>query len=485
MDIKNIKLEKIVWLLISILSVFISIAILLDTTRPEYYRWLPLLPLSFSLINFLSYGIYKDIFNFSINLAKLVIHILFFIRESLAIFFLYKGGYTATLHMLSEKNVNKGIFLMILETSCVYIVLNFYGKIRFKKIYSSFYKLIIRRGKFKKSKYRIVGAIMIGCVSFCVLSYVVSPLIRNSYSAIWDSSLLSTDGYFLAKTEAQAGSKDRILFTLFNVIFDFTRILFPCLILYKLRRKLGDKIIGVIIGALLCVLQFSMILNENIYILITVMIIGIFMLKIFPKYKNIMKRVLVIAGIIVTIFYFISVAFTVSVGKGSIYEILSDMFQIYFPGITNIACGFNIVDNHIFSTLFFDIYEAIPFHSTLFGLSGDRLSDLYNSYNGVKYTICPGIIQSYHYLGFLAPIITCIIVIIALNTQKKLNNSKDVFSYAAYALLLIYSSMTPVCYYPTVLLSRFLSTMVPMFMIAKFAGNNYSFKRIGIGVDME
>lgn len=83
-------------------------------------------------------------------------------------------------------------------------------------------------------------------------------------------------------------------------------------------------------------------------------------------------------------------------------------------------------------------------------------------------------------MGIFAPVVTCCIVIIALKTQKKLNDSKDMFAYAAYALLLIYTSMTPVCYYPTVLLSRFLSTILPMLIISKFAGNNYTFNRIGI-----
>lgn len=480
MNIRKIKFEKAIWILVSVLSLLISMVVMLDINKPIYYTCLPLLPLSFAIINFFSYGIYENIFDFSHNLAKLIIHVLFFIRESVAIYFLYKGSYVATLNKLSEKNVNAGIALMIFETCCVYIVLNFYGKIHFKlgKLHS--FKPTIKNGKYKKSKYKFVGFIMMVCVLFCMLAYAISPLIRNSYSALWDSSLLSTDGYFLAKMEAQAGSKDRILFTLFNVFFDFTRILFPCLVLYELRKKIGDKFGCVAVGAILCVIQFAMILNENIYILITVMIIGIFMLKIFPKYRNFMKRMLIVVGIIVVVYYFISVAFTVSVGKGNIYEIFSDMFQIYFPGITNIACGFNIVDNNILNTLFFDIYEAIPFHSTLFGLSGDRLSDLYNAYNGVKYTICPGIIQSYHYLGIFAPVVTCCIVIIALKTQKKLNDSKDMFAYAAYALLLIYTSMTPVCYYPTVLLSRFLSTILPMLIISKFAGNNYTFNRIGI-----
>lgn len=483
MNKEKIKFEKVIWMLITVFSIIISMVVTLDKNKPSYYTWLPLLPLSFAVINFFSYGIYNNIFDFSHNLAKLIIHLLYFIRESVAIYFLYKGGYTATLYKLSEKNINAGISLMIFETCCVYIVLNYYGKIHLKLGKLHFFKPTIRKGVYKKSKYKYVGFIMMFCVLFCILAYTMSPLIRNSYTALWDSSLLSADSYFLAKMEAQAGSKDRILFTLFNVFFDFTRILFPCFVLYILRKKIGDKFICIIIGTILCIVQFAMILNENIYILITCMIIGIYMLKIFPQYRSFMKRMLIIVGTIIVVYYFISVAFTVSIGKGNIYEILSDMFQIYFPGITNIACGFNIVDHNVLNTLFFDIYEAIPFHSTLFGLSGDRLSDLYNACNGVKYTICPGIIQSYHYLGVFAPAVTCGIVIIALKTQKKLNESKDMFAYAAYALLLIYTSMTPVCYYPTVLLSRFLSTILPMLIISKFAGNNYTFDRIGIMED--
>lgn len=81
----------------------------------------------------------------------------------------------------------------------------------------------------------------------------------------------------------------------------------------------------------------------------------------------------------------------------------------------------------------------------------------------------------------LANNLECSLMAIPLVAHEAL--TKDMFAYAAYALLLIYTSMTPVCYYPTVLLSRFLSTILPMLIISKFAGNNYTFDRIGIMED--
>lgn len=93
MNIRKIKFEKAIWILVSVLSLLISMVVMLDINKPIYYTCLPLLPLSFAIINFFSYGIYENIFDFSHNLAKLIIHVLFFIRESVAIYFLYKGGY--------------------------------------------------------------------------------------------------------------------------------------------------------------------------------------------------------------------------------------------------------------------------------------------------------------------------------------------------------------------------------------------------------
>ena len=56
MNKEKIKFEKVIWMLITVFSIIISMVVTLDKNKPSYYTWLPLLPLSFAIINFFSYG---------------------------------------------------------------------------------------------------------------------------------------------------------------------------------------------------------------------------------------------------------------------------------------------------------------------------------------------------------------------------------------------------------------------------------------------
>lgn len=466
---KIINKENVFYLAITFVSLFFSVAIFLDENCPTFYRFLPLLPFSYSLINLLSRRIYNGIFNIKENLAVLIIHLLYFVRQSLAIYILMLGNYYSALNKLTEDNCTRAIFLMILDSVIVYIFLNNYKRIVIgnKRIFS----VSLKKQKLG-NRGSIATVITIAISLFCIVTYMVSPLIKNSYSAIWNISL-QVDNYFLMKNNYQGGSAERILFTLFTQVFDFARIFVPCWIMYFCRKKIGQKPICLIIAMLLCVFQFSMILNENMYVLIVTFIFVLFVMRIFPKYASGIKAVLIVGGATIVIAYF-SMTMLVVASSTSGMESVSTMFQEYFPGVSNIACGFNIIDPNKMETLFYDIYETIPYHNTLFGLDGVRMSDLYNTFNGVKYKITPCLIQSYHYLGFFAPIISCLFVKIALSSQYKVQYAEDIFSYCAYMLLFILSAMTPICYYPTIFYSRYFSTILPMIIIARFSGSKYS-----------
>ena len=455
MKINHSFFEKLTWVSITLFSFYVSIVVFADNTKPHYYTWLPILPLSYGVINFFSYKIYKNIFNIFNNLAVLLIHILFFVRQSLAIYFLYAGDYASTLNKLTSDNVNKAIILMLYETFCVYLLLNLHKSRRLK--INSFKINIRKRTSIKSTNlFKVVGYLLFFLVVFCVFAYTTSPYIRNSYLSIFNGTLLEENRYYSTKVQLQPGTYERAIFSLFTSTLDFVRILFPCWVLFALRKYVGQKMICVVIGLLLCFAQFFMILNENVYILLCVFIIAVFMMKIYPKFRRGIFAFFSVTGVSVFIFLFVWVAKNVSLNT-SLSTAMSVMFQGYFPGVSNVACGFNIVDNSKLTTLFFDIYEAIPFHNTLFGLAGDKLSDLFNEVNGVRHYIPPCITQAYHYLGIFAPIVTMLFVKTALGAQKKLNNSDNMFSYLAYALLLLYSSMTPACYSITIFLGHFFS----------------------------
>ena len=465
---RSINIESVFYFSITIASLFFAMAVFSDANRPVFYRYLPLLPLSFSIINLFSRRVYRGIFNIKENLAVLIVHLLYFVRQSLAIYVLMLGNYYSSLSKLTEENCLNAIILMILDSVCVYILLNNYKRIVVgnKRVF----EVSLKKQKLG-NRGRLATVITIGILLFCFAAYSTSPLIKSSYSAIWDISL-QVDNYFLMRMNYQAGSAERILFTLFAQVFDFARIFIPCWIMYFCRKRIGQKPICLLIALLLCVFQFSMILNENMYVLIVTLIFVLFVMRIYPKYSSRIKGFLIVGGTAIVITYFMMTMLVVAANSNGL-ESISTMFQEYFPGVSTIACGFNINDPHKMETLFFDIYETIPYHNTLFGLSGVRLNELYNSCNAVKYKITPCLIQCYHYVGYFAPTISCFFVSTALKSQSKVKQAKDMFSYCAYLLLFIFSAMTPICYYPTIFFSRYFGTILPMIIISRFSGEKY------------
>lgn len=465
---RAISKESVFYIAITIASLFFSMAIFSDANRPDVYRYLPLLPLSYSIINLLSRRVYNGIFNIKENLSVLIIHLLYFVRQSLAIYILMLGNYYSSLNKLTGENCLRAILLMILDSMFVYILLNNYKRlvVRNKRIFD----VSLKKQKLG-NRGSVATVITLAILLFCFAAYMASPLIKSSYSAIWDISL-QVDKYYLMRMNYQGGSAERILFTLFSQVFDFARIFVPCWIMYFCRKRVGQKPICLVVALVLCVFQFSMILNENMYVLIVTLIFVLFVMRIYPKYASGIKVFLIVGGSAIIVIYFTMTMLVVASNSNGL-EAVSTMFQEYFPGVSNIACGFNIADPNKIETLFFDVYETIPYHNTVFGLSGVRLNELYNSCNGVKYKITPCLIQGYHYIGFLAPLISCFFVSCALKSQSKVNQAKDMFSYCAYLMLFIFSAMTPICYYPTIFFSRYFGTILPMIIISRFSGEKY------------
>ena len=462
--------EMILWIFTVISSVVISMVAFAENTAPDYYKNLYLIPILYALVNIIFANFFENIFNYKKSIVKIILFLTLYIRHSIAILFLVIGNYAATLNKLTYINVNKGIFLMSLEVFFIYLYVCFSNN---GKNNSANVKDTIKiKNQLSNKHIKIFGICLLICMFFCIYAYFTSSLVKNTYKPIWDSSLVGTDNYFLNRMTTAAGSKERIIYTLFCVIFDITRILLPCWIIFFIRKSFGEKLPGAIIGLLMCIWQLSMIGNETVFVLLVIVLNVLLIMKLYPKYEKLILKTMIIMGGCVFAYLFIWISGTISNSKNAL-EGFSNMFQVYFPGISNISAGFNVVDNNKINTLFFDLYEAIPFHNSLFGIEGDRLSVLYNNSNGVKYTITPCITQLYHYFWYFAPFISILIVKCAYYYEKKLKNSKNVFSYISYSILVIYLSMLIVCYYPTLILSRYLSTILPLILISKYAGSKY------------
>ncbi|WP_458411749.1 hypothetical protein ACNQFZ_12885 [Schinkia sp. CFF1] len=459
-------LSDIIFLIfVVLLSIFSGITILFDTLRPDYYVWLPMLPICFGLINILSFKAYKNIFN---KLTNIVVISLYTIRNVVTPLIMMFGNYYGAFKVLNSGIVNKAITLMIYESFIVFIFLAW----RSSKVVD------ISRGEkssiesYTKKKIKIFGLAIFLIILLCVFAYIKVPEIKTSYVSIFEGDKLVT----LLGTSEQlvTGTVDRILFTLFNFFFAILQIFIPLFLIYQLRNKFGDRFFPAIIS---CFVAFSNLLfmtNETAYTLLVIIVLFIVILKLYPKNKI---RLILTSGLT-----FIFILLNIYLLKSrDVYldstplENTSFMFQAYFPGVSNLAGVFNINNSSKLTTLFFDFYAMIPFRSTLFGLENDmRLVSLYTYQNNAPANIIPAIGQAYHYLGFLlSPLVSVFFVNTAYKFQEKLRDQTNLWMYCTWLFLAIYSSVAPIMYNFTIFGARFFFTILPMLMLAKYSSNRY------------
>ena len=456
-------IEVLLVFFIILLSTITGILIFLDTTRPYHYLWLPILPLSFGLINIFTFKIYYRIFN---KVAYLIIIFLYTIRNTITPLIMKFGQYYGNFKILNFEIVNKAIILMIYETFVVFFLLFYLEGKDFK--YKKRKKNRNHNIKYKTIPYGVFFLIII----ICIFAYFTVPEIKLNYVSIFNEGEKIV-GKIGAIEILPIGTYKRSLYTLFSFIFNISQIFLSIWIIVKIKKIVGDTFLGVIISIIIIFSNFLFITGETGYTFVVIAILCICSFKIF--FRNGLKLLICVGFIfsIALIYIYINKA-NMMISKVNNAVTASAMLQAYFPGVCNIAGIFNIINNRKMTTLFYDIYAMIPFRNTLFGLNNDeRLVLLYTEQNRALYNILPCIGQACHYISIIfAPLIPGLFVYLAVRTQRKLRNISNIWQYSSYLLLCIYTSLTPIMYNATIFGARFFSTILPMIIIAKYTNNN-------------
>ena len=452
-----------VLLLVVILSIVTAMTIFFDPSRPEYYEWLPVLPLSFALINIFTFKIYQNIFK---KVAYIILISLYMVRNVVTPLIMRFGNYLGVFQQLYPDNVNKAIAFMIYETLVVFVFLllidNNIIKIR---------KFIIKGIALRQKQIKLFRIALLFIIGICIFAYITVPEIRLTYTSIFDQNVV---GSLNATELLPGGSNARMLYTLFIFFFNMLQIYVSMWLIRKIRRLVGANILSLVLSLMVIFCQFLFMSEENGYTFIVVFILVRIIYQLYTKYRRLLTIIMGISFSIGLLSIYLLKS-SLLAGTAASLEVLSIMFQAYLPGICNIASVFNMNNPNKLSTLFFDFYTMIPFRETIFGLTGERLSIVYNIQNGVNAQILPCIGQAYHYLGFvLAPIVPCFFVYIGVKYQMMLKSESNIWKQATYTLLCIFSVMTPVMYNATIFGSRFLNTIFPMMILSKFDGNNRS-----------
>ena len=440
------SLRGISFVFLFIVPIIVGLFIFFDTTKPGAYTNLYLLPILsgvfFAILQLLSK-------NTSINFPLVCVIGLFYIRNVLASFALYMGEYKSYFMMITKDSIDSSIALLLSET----VILSLYSlylskslkmsksiKVQYSSNYISYKNFLIIM------LFTSVGLIM------------MNPNFLRDYTTIFSSQ---------SSREMQIGTNATgPLYTLFTVILPITYLtLSVSIISFYLQRK-KHYFIPVLVGI---GIPFMFMSNADGLTLITVLCLGITVLKFNAVPKRMFASIGVVAMLLITINLFSDVAdASFQSDQKSTGVKVSEIMQGYFPGVSNAAGLFTMQSHDKLETLFYDIYAAIPFRQTLFGIQGDnRLAYVFTNDNDASSQIIPCSAQFYYYLGFIGLLLECIFIKFAFTTYKKAEEETNIYIYYARILLFVYLIMTPTVYNMTIFLCRFFVTLAPLLLIYK------------------
>lgn len=454
------------WCIVVSSSLFAGFMLIYDLDKPDYYFFLPLLPLAFALTNMLSLKIYKYIYK---NIGLILVISLYYIRLVIVPVIMSIGDYTSIEKTNVSSNMPAAVALMVYELAVVYIVL-YLSVSRDNYIEDESKISNLNDGKLRKIK--TFGVIIICILLFDIIVYVLIPESRYLYTNIFNAMQQTSYDIVNMDNIVARGNLKRACITLYSMTVEFMRVFVPAYFMPALRRVYGEKIKGIILSVPLILMQFMLVSNTQANSILCVLVLMLLIAKLYPSWS---KRILggsLFLGLLFIVWYF---AYKYRVPSDlysgtSMGERASELTNAYFSGPDNIAAVFNITGEDRWAPLSYTLISSIPFNGTLFGINGLDFSSLYNSYNGSQFQIAPCIGESYFYLGsVLSPIVPAIFTYMAVRYGRKSQLETNLWKYVTYVYFTLLLSMSLTMYNGAILLKTFMGLILPMMILFRLS----------------
>lgn len=449
-----------VWLIILGISLFTTITIFTDKSRPYYYEWLFLLPLSYTILTFISVELYENI---SKNIGMAIIIILFFMRMVASPLAMYYGGYQVTITKNIDNNTLYAILLIIYEAIAVFVT------------------LLIRDGKKKEvdhvvyenytltinTRYKVLIFAALMAFLFCLR---LTPQFMDIYrpiSEITDEHFANyEDAYVVAKYSTSFVSKLSMVTGTY-----LSRVLLLLLPAFMIVWLAGKKtFIRKLLALLLCFIPLfyiaGAIAQSLIYILCLIFLYN-YMFN--PKKANNKTMVLLALGGLVVAAWWIFKGDSID-----FYGQLSERLSAYFSGVNIVSGAFNMPRSLDYRIRYFlyDFASTFPYGNTIFGLSGDTIQPFFNEYNNSMGQIPTTIGMGYYYFGpILAPLYSIIFANVSFDAGISLNKNlhQNPMKCIRYLITAFYFSMGIVMYNIEITMTYFFCLILPMYLLEKIA----------------
>ena len=445
--------------IVLLIGVFCGIAILL-LDDVGIYDLLFILPFCYGMVSFIAMSFIGG------RIWKSIVSILlfggYFIKMVVTPFLFAMGGYESFLgSCVTEKGIIAAIIYMCLETITVLGLAGYLGR----KVNQKFDVKI----NFPQYNTKVFNWAVCLLFLFLLVAYIAIPAISEIYIFLpfadfseiaeirWDN-----------ETIVGRGSIERYMYSLFGFLWPVFRMIMPSLLISRSCKKYGTRTGGMFLSFLCLLLPAILLGGDNIAPFIGIFIGIIVIYKLYGK-KSV--KYLVLAG-----FFAVGILAIVMLSKLSLMSdwrgatgvsVVAQMIHNYFPGFDNMAVVFDMAQENKLNTLFFDLYYAIPFKETLFGLRGDYIQDLFETYTETGGQIIPFMGQLAYYLGPLSPFILALFVGFAYKMERKAKRSDNFWRYFIYMYISVSTAMSLSIYSVSVYIRDLVNVVLPIYLIIK------------------
>lgn len=442
-------------LLFSVLS---SCYIILSANAGKY-NLLFMLPLCYGLISF--FAILHIGNCFFRSMVSVLIFGGYFVRMVLTPFLFALGEYESFLgSCVTKYGITNAVIYMCFETVVVLGMAAYLGKHVGEK------KNEIKMN-FLQYNTRVFNFIIISLFLFLIIAYISIPAISDIYIFLpfanfneiseirWDN-----------ETIVARGSIERYVYSLFCFLWPVFRIIIPSLMISHFYRKYGVRKKGMFCSFLCLILPAILLGGDNIAPFIGIFIGIIVINKLYGKQA---RKFLTSIGIVAVILLGIVIASKISsmtAWKGATgISVIAQMLHNYFPGFDNMAVMFDMSQNNKLITLFYDLYYAIPFKETLFGLHGEYIQDVFLNYTGTGGQIVPFAGQLYYYFGPLSLVFLVFFVRLAYKMEYKSRQTDNFWLYFIYMYISVSTAMSLSIYSVSIYIRGLVNVVLPAYLI--------------------
>lgn len=415
----------------------------------EYYSSVWILPFGFSIICLLCINTISHCYK---NMISLMVILLYYLRDSVAILFLFLGNYSSPIKPTSTKEVSFSIVLMLLETAVVFGGIVDEQK-KNNKIGIENDRFIAER-EIRNSKLTGVSTIiLIVLFGIVVFLWLNSPTVRVYYVSAYTEGAASYN-------YLEYASHFTIFDNLFMLLFSVIRVIIPVLVISAIGQRFRQETIGILTGIIFLLIELLFMTSQTVDVLLVDAVICLVLLKLYPHKKKFLLSIMVVTGIIGIIYLFQQ---KLNLSSFSFSDV-SEIFQSYIPGVANLTGVYRIEPGNRLRLMLNELLVSIPFGSAI----GDRVTDLFRQAVGIRGHIIPYIGEMYVFLGWFAPVGLLIVLKIAYFFYNKANKEVHIVNYAAYIYSAILFAVSMTCYHTSILGQKFFMGALELILIAKF-----------------